>query len=131
MRQHGTIIDTSVNGPNEIPKIVDIELQDSARQNEIDVNQKSDKKTTDTVATPIQVTTSKEPERVYKPVPPYPQRLKKEKKSQFMQYIFEILRKVDINIPLIDAIKQIPLMQSLSRSYVQTRGDSEIMERLS
>ena len=53
MRQHGTVINTSVDGPNEIPKIVDIELQDSARQNEIDVNQKSDKKSTDTMATSI------------------------------------------------------------------------------
>ncbi|XXG54905.1 hypothetical protein AAC387_Pa03g2673 [Persea americana] len=53
MRQHGTVIDTSVNGPNENPKTVDIEPQDNAGQNEIDVNQKSDKKSTDTAATLI------------------------------------------------------------------------------
>ena len=108
MRQHGTVIDTSMNGPYENPKTVDIEPQVSAGQNEIDVNRKSDKKSTDIAATPIQVTTSKEPERVYKPVPPYPQRLRQERKSQFTQDIFETLRKVEINIPLIDAIKQIP-----------------------
>ncbi|XXG69121.1 hypothetical protein AAC387_Pa06g2063 [Persea americana] len=54
MRQHGTVIDTSMNGPYENPKIVDIEPQDSAGQNEIDMNQNSDKKSTYTVATPIQ-----------------------------------------------------------------------------
>ncbi|RWR73276.1 hypothetical protein CKAN_00154200 [Cinnamomum micranthum f. kanehirae] len=80
MRQHGTVLDTS----------------------------KSDKKGTDTAATPIPETTSIVPERVYKPVPPYPQRLRQEKKNQFTQDIFETLRKVEINIPLIDAIKQIP-----------------------
>ena len=85
MRQHGTAIDTSVNGPHENPKTVDIEPQDSARQTETDVNKKSDKKSTDTAATPFPGTTSKVPERVYKPVPPYPQRLRQEKKSQFTQ----------------------------------------------
>ncbi|XXG64662.1 hypothetical protein AAC387_Pa05g2553 [Persea americana] len=65
MRQHGTVIDTSMNGPYENPKTVDIEPQVSAGQNEIDVNRKSDKKSTDIAATPIQVTTSKEPERVF------------------------------------------------------------------
>ena len=54
------------------------------------------------------VTVSKELELVYKPVPPYPQRLRQEKKIQFTQDIFETLRKVEINIPLIDAIKLIP-----------------------
>ena len=44
---------------------------------------------------------------MYKPVLPYPQRLRQEK-SQFTQGIFETLRKVEINIPLIDDIKQIP-----------------------
>ncbi|RWR88646.1 hypothetical protein CKAN_01767600 [Cinnamomum micranthum f. kanehirae] len=108
MRQHGTVLDTNVNGPHENPKTIIIEPQDSARQIETDVNQKSDKKGTDTTATPISETTSIAPQRVYKPVPPYPQRLRQEKKSQFTQDIFETLRKVEINIPLIDAIKQIP-----------------------
>ncbi|XXG68641.1 hypothetical protein AAC387_Pa06g1681 [Persea americana] len=93
MRQHGTVIDTSMNGPYENPKTIDIEPQVCAGQNENDVNRKSDKKSTDIAATPIQVTTSKEPQRVYKPVPPYPQRLRQEKKSQFTQDILETLRK--------------------------------------
>ncbi|KAM1727828.1 hypothetical protein ACFX12_018410 [Malus domestica] len=41
-------------------------------------------------------------------LPPFPQRLVKQKKEQHLLDIFETLRKVEINIPLLDAIKQIP-----------------------
>ncbi|XXG85786.1 hypothetical protein AAC387_Pa11g0806 [Persea americana] len=61
MRQHGTVIDTSMNGPYENPKTVAIEPQVSAGQNEIDVNRKSDKKSTDIAATPIQESADLEP----------------------------------------------------------------------
>jgi hypothetical protein len=44
-------------------------------------------------------------ERVYPP-PPFPQRLVKPKKENKLLDIFEILRKVQINIPLLYAIKQ-------------------------
>ncbi|CAL9025322.1 unnamed protein product, partial [Prunus brigantina] len=40
--------------------------------------------------------------------PPFPQRLVKQKKEKHLLDIFETLRKVEINIPLLDAIKQIP-----------------------
>jgi hypothetical protein len=45
-------------------------------------------------------------EREYPP-PPFPQRLVKPKKEKKLFDIFETLRKVEINIPLLDAIKQI------------------------
>ena len=76
-----TIIDNRVNGLNEDPTNGNIKVQDSARKKEIDVNKKSGKTSTDSVATPIQVTASKEPRRGYKPVPAYPQRLRQEKES--------------------------------------------------
>jgi hypothetical protein len=40
--------------------------------------------------------------------PPFPQRLVKPMEENKLLDIFEILRKVQINIPLLDAIKQIP-----------------------
>jgi hypothetical protein len=46
-------------------------------------------------------------EREYLP-PPFPQRLVKPKKENKLFDIFETLRKVEINIPLLDAIQQIP-----------------------
>jgi hypothetical protein len=48
-----------------------------------------------------------EMEREYLP-PPFPQRLVKPKKKKKLLDIFETLRKVEINIPLLDAIQQIP-----------------------
>lgn len=65
-------------------------------------------------------TNEKEPENVEPPpatrvsekekviLPPFPQRLVKQKKEKHLLDIFETLRKVEINIPLLDAIKQIP-----------------------
>ncbi|RWR78511.1 putative serine/threonine-protein kinase PIX13 [Cinnamomum micranthum f. kanehirae] len=73
MRQHGTVLDTSVNGPHENPKTTIIEPQDSGRQTETDVNQKSDKGT-DTAASPIPETTSIAPERLQLGIPKRGQR---------------------------------------------------------
>jgi hypothetical protein len=57
---------------------------------------------------PHEASTSKVSEMEKVNAPPFPQRLVKPKKENKMFDIFEILRKVQINIPLLDAIKQIP-----------------------
>ena len=47
-------------------------------------------------------------ERVYKPRVPYPQRLIPPKKLAQMEQILEVFKQVNINIPLLDAIQQVP-----------------------
>jgi hypothetical protein len=47
-------------------------------------------------------------EKVYEPVAPFPQRLLAPKKGTENQDIVEVFKQVKINIPLLDAIKQIP-----------------------
>ncbi|BFG24973.1 hypothetical protein CerSpe_112470 [Prunus speciosa] len=47
-------------------------------------------------------------ERIYVPPAPFPQRLQKLKRDQQTIDILELFRKVQINIPLLDAVKQIP-----------------------
>ncbi|XP_021801259.1 uncharacterized protein LOC110745477, partial [Prunus avium] len=47
-------------------------------------------------------------ERIYVPQVPFPQRLQKHKRDQQTTDILELFRKVQINIPLLDAVKQIP-----------------------
>ncbi|XP_062178241.1 uncharacterized protein LOC133883038 [Alnus glutinosa] len=47
-------------------------------------------------------------EKVYEPVAPFPQRLLAPKKGTENQDILEVFKQVKINIPLLDAIKQIP-----------------------
>jgi hypothetical protein len=59
-------------------------------------------------ASPTAATTSKVSEKEKVSAPPFPQRLVKPKKEKQLLDIFETLRKVEINIPLLDAIKQIP-----------------------
>ncbi|KAK8278661.1 hypothetical protein V6Z11_D09G056700 [Gossypium hirsutum] len=46
--------------------------------------------------------------RSYVPKAPFPQRLRKEKSDDVNAKILETFRKVQVNIPLIDAIKQVP-----------------------
>jgi hypothetical protein len=63
----------------------------------------------ETIATsPTAATTSKVSEKEKVSAPTFPQRLVKPKKEKQLLDIFETLRKVEINIPLLDAIKQIP-----------------------
>ena len=57
---------------------------------------------------PNEASTSKVSEMEKVNAPPFPQRLVKPNKENKLLDIFEILRKVQINIPLLDAIKQIP-----------------------
>jgi hypothetical protein len=63
-----------------------------------------------TQVSPDEASTSKvsKMEREY-PQPPFPQRLVKPKKEKKLFDIFETSRKVEINIPLLDAIQQIPV----------------------
>ncbi|XP_071933027.1 uncharacterized protein [Coffea arabica] len=42
-------------------------------------------------------------------LPPFPSRLEKSKKQDKEKEILEVFRKVEINIPLLDAIKQVPM----------------------
>ena len=46
-----------------------------------------------------------------KPSPHFPQSLKTKKKATNQAEILEVLRQVKVNIPLLDMIKQVPLMQ--------------------
>jgi hypothetical protein len=57
------------------------------------------------LASPIEATTSKVSEMKKVNAPPFPQRFVKPKKEKQVLYIFETLRKVEINIPLLDAIQ--------------------------
>ncbi|KAL0402416.1 UNVERIFIED_CONTAM: hypothetical protein Slati_4271500 [Sesamum latifolium] len=46
--------------------------------------------------------------KVFVPKPPFPERFAKSKKEEEEKEILETLRKVEVNIPLLDAIKQVP-----------------------
>ena len=47
-------------------------------------------------------------EEVHKPVAPFPNRLKNDNKNMHMKKILEMFNQVKLNVPLLDAIQQIP-----------------------
>ncbi|XP_027076907.1 uncharacterized protein [Coffea arabica] len=63
--------------------------------------------------------------------PPFPCRLEKSKKQDKEKEILEVFRKVEINIPLLDAIKQVPkyakFLRDLCVNRKQLRGDERII----
>ena len=44
----------------------------------------------------------------YKPVPPFPQALAESRKGEKIKDLYETFRRCEVNIPLLDAIKQVP-----------------------
>ncbi|XP_071940077.1 uncharacterized protein [Coffea arabica] len=63
--------------------------------------------------------------------PPFPNRLKKSKKQDKEKEILEVFRKVEINIPLLDAIKQVPkyakFLRDLCVNRRRLRGDERVI----
>ena len=63
-------------------------------------------------------------------LPPFPSRLAKTKKEEQEKEIFETFRKVEVNIPLIDAIKQIPkyakFLKKICTTKRKLRGNEEV-----
>ncbi|XP_027083579.1 uncharacterized protein [Coffea arabica] len=64
-------------------------------------------------------------------LPPFPSRLEKLKKQNKKNEILEVFRKVEINIPLLDTIKQVPkyakFLRDLCVNRKQLRGDERII----
>uniref|UniRef100_A0A803Q2T6 Uncharacterized protein n=1 Tax=Cannabis sativa TaxID=3483 RepID=A0A803Q2T6_CANSA len=50
----------------------------------------------------------KPPLPIYVPVPPFPSRLRKTKKDEIDKDIHETFCKVEVNLPLLDVIRQVP-----------------------
>ena len=47
-------------------------------------------------------------ERVYKPITPFPNRLRPKKHSAQVEKTLELFKQVKVNIPLLDIIEQVP-----------------------
>nr|XP_027076937.1 uncharacterized protein LOC113700672 [Coffea arabica] len=63
--------------------------------------------------------------------PPFPNRLEKSKKQDKKKEILEVFRKIEINIPLLDAIKQVPkyakFLRDLCVNRMRLRGDERVI----
>ncbi|KAK4410150.1 hypothetical protein Sango_0088000 [Sesamum angolense] len=65
--------------------------------------------------------------------PPFPERFAKSKKDEEAKEILETFRKVEVNIPLLDSIKQIPryarFLKELCTSKGKLRGNERLADR--
>ncbi|XP_073131691.1 uncharacterized protein [Henckelia pumila] len=79
---------------------------------------------------PMKTSEGKDMEKEAKTHPWSKQRLEKSKKTDYENEVLEMFRKVEINIPLIDAIKQIPryakFLKDLCTNKRRLRGDEKI-----
>ncbi|XP_027155271.1 uncharacterized protein LOC113755465, partial [Coffea eugenioides] len=68
--------------------------------------------------------------QVVTPPPPFPSRLAKSKKQEHEQEILDTFRKVEVNIPLLDAIKQIPryakFLKELCTGKKKLKGNEKV-----
>ncbi|KAK4404449.1 hypothetical protein Sango_0813500 [Sesamum angolense] len=62
--------------------------------------------------------------------PPFPERFAKSKKDEEAKEILETFRKVEVNIPLLDAIKQIPRYARFLKELCTSKGKLKGNERL-
>ncbi|XP_062118941.1 uncharacterized protein LOC133832645 [Humulus lupulus] len=66
----------------------------------------------------------------YVTTPPFPSRLRKTKKDEAKQEILETFRKVEVNIPLLDAIKQVPryakFLKQLCTNKRKLKGNEKV-----
>ncbi|XP_075494810.1 uncharacterized protein LOC142532384 [Primulina tabacum] len=64
-------------------------------------------------------------------VPPFPSRLEKSKKLDYEKEVLETFRRVEINIPLIDAVKQIPRYAKFLKDLCTNKRRLKIDEKVS
>ncbi|KAK4386222.1 hypothetical protein Sango_2492800 [Sesamum angolense] len=74
--------------------------------------------------------THEEHPKVFVPKPPFPERFTKSKRKEEERKILEILRKIEVNIPLLDAIKQVPryakFLKELCTNKSKLRGNERV-----
>ena len=87
-------------------------------------------KSTPTVADPPQEEQSVNREEVKKSVPPpFPQALRKKKKSVNQTEMLEVLRQVKVNIPLLDMIKQVPTYAKFLKDLCTVKRGFNVNEK--
>ncbi|KAL0404700.1 UNVERIFIED_CONTAM: hypothetical protein Sradi_2110800 [Sesamum radiatum] len=75
--------------------------------------------------------TQEEHPKVFVPRPPFPEQFAKSKKEEDDKEIFETLSKVEVNIPLLDAIKQVPryakFLKEMCTNKSKLRGNERVI----
>ncbi|KAK4384560.1 hypothetical protein Sango_3048700 [Sesamum angolense] len=75
--------------------------------------------------------THEEHPKVFVPKPPFPERFAKSKKKEEEREILETLRKVEVNIPLLDVNKQLPRYPKFLKELCTNKSKLRCNERVS
>jgi hypothetical protein len=71
----------------------------------------------------------KEPPRSFVPKAPYPKRLQAPKKGGKLEDILEVFKQVQINIPILDAIQQIPSYAKFLKDLVTVKRKTNVPKK--
>jgi hypothetical protein len=70
-----------------------------------------------------------EPPRTFVPKAPYPERLQAPKKGGKLEDILEVFKQVQINIPFLDTIKQIPSYAKFLKDLVTVKRKTNVLKK--
>ncbi|XP_056691881.1 uncharacterized protein [Spinacia oleracea] len=65
----------------------------------------------------------------FKDLPPFTSRFSKAKKESLDNEILETFRKIEVNIPLLDAIEQVPRYAKFLKEFILTKGSFILLKR--
>jgi len=68
--------------------------------------------------------------QVHKPIVPFPNRLKNNKQNPHMDKIIEIFNQVKINLPLVDAIQQVPSYAKFLKDMSTKKRKANVLKKV-
>ena len=104
--------------------MVDLEV-DIAKQEGEDSGNKEERDVEPSTATPV----VNDPLRSFVPKVPYPERLQAPNKGGKFEDILEVFMKVQINIPFLDAIQQIPSYAKFLKDLITVKRKTNVPKK--
>ena len=123
-QEHAHVIVTLRSGRQVDNQVVEPEA-DLARHEEKESNNKEERGAEPSIVTPI----IKDPPRSFIPKAPYPERLKAPKKNAQFAKILEVFKQVQINIPFLDAIQQVPSYAKFLKDLVMIKRKTNVPKK--
>jgi hypothetical protein len=110
----------------ELEAVDEAELTtDVARQEETESDNKEKKDAEPSTVTPIE----KDLSRLFAPKAPYPERLRVPKKNAQFAEILEVFKQVQINIPFLDTIQQVPSYAKFLKDLVTIKRKTNVPKK--
>jgi hypothetical protein len=116
-------VDNLVADPEEFDEAVP--ATNLARQKETKSDNKEKKDVEPSTVTPIE----KDLLRSFVPKAPYPERLRAPKKNALFAEILEVFKQVQINIPFLDAIQQVPAYAKFLKDLVTIKRKTNVPKK--